>query len=206
MKNKVTLYIATHNITGLKYFGKTNRYFTQEDLQKYYHGSGIKWKQHLIENLDDVTMEIYGIYNLDEVENKALTFSLINEIVESELWANLILEDGLDAGGTTGYKHTEETKRKMSIWSKNRKHTDETKKKISDTIKILNLSKNTGFTHSEESKKKMSESHKGLKIKHKPRTKPNKPENIIECPYCLKQGSQGNMKRYHFNNCKYINN
>jgi len=57
MENKVTLYIAAHR-TGLKYFGKTERYFTQEDLQKYYHGSGIGWKKHG----DDVTMEIYGIY------------------------------------------------------------------------------------------------------------------------------------------------
>ena len=64
MKNHVTLYIAKHNKTGLKYFGKTTRYFTQLDLQKYYYGS-----EH-----NDVIMEIQGIYNLDEVKNKALTF------------------------------------------------------------------------------------------------------------------------------------
>lgn len=30
----VCLYIATHNITGKKYFGKTTKWFTLEDLQK----------------------------------------------------------------------------------------------------------------------------------------------------------------------------
>ena len=48
-------------------------------------------------------MEIYGIYSLDDVVNKALTFSLINDIVESNLWANMKAEDGLE-GGMIGYK------------------------------------------------------------------------------------------------------
>ena len=100
MKNKVTLYIATHNKTRLKYFGKTTRYFTEEDLQKNYHGSGTYWKKHLKKHGNDVTMEIYGIYNLDKVEEKALTFSEENNIVESLNWANLKPENGLEGGVT----------------------------------------------------------------------------------------------------------
>ena len=46
MENKVTLYIATHNITGKKYFGKTVKWFTEEDLQENYHGSGKYWNNH----------------------------------------------------------------------------------------------------------------------------------------------------------------
>ena len=57
-ENKVTLYIVTHNTTGLKYFGKTTRYFTQEDLQENYHGSGSYWKNHLKKHKDDVTIVI----------------------------------------------------------------------------------------------------------------------------------------------------
>jgi len=64
---KITLYVATHNITGKKYFGKTIRYFTKEDLQKYYHGSGIYWRNHLNKHGDNVTMEIYGIYDINEI-------------------------------------------------------------------------------------------------------------------------------------------
>jgi len=111
--NKVTLYIATHNKTGLKYFGKTITQFTNEDLQKYYHGSGKYWKRHLKKYGDDVTMEIYGIYDLDEnsknyVKPIALKFSEENNIVNGiynsglrkgkKVWANLEIEDGLNGG------------------------------------------------------------------------------------------------------------
>ena len=103
---KVCLYIATHNTTGLKYFGKSTKYFTQEDLQKYYHGSGKYWTNHIKKHGDDVTMEIYGIYNLEEVEEKALTFSEENNIVESLNWANLKMENGLDGGSDNGLKRS----------------------------------------------------------------------------------------------------
>ena len=46
MEDKVTLYIATHNITGKKYFGKTCKWFTQKDLQENYNGSGKHWNRH----------------------------------------------------------------------------------------------------------------------------------------------------------------
>jgi len=116
MKNttgKVTLYICTHNKTGMKYFGKTTKYFTEEDLQKYYHGSGKYWLNHLRVHGDDVTMEIYGIYNLDEtaddyVKPIALKFSEDNNIVKAlnesgdrkgkKIWANINPENGLDGG------------------------------------------------------------------------------------------------------------
>jgi len=63
--NKVALYIATHNTTGKKYFGKTTKYFTTQALQEHYHGSGVYWKNHLNKHGDDVTMELYGIFSLD---------------------------------------------------------------------------------------------------------------------------------------------
>ena len=101
-ENKVTLYIATHNITGKKYFGKTTKYFTEEDLQKYYHGSGLYWKNHLKKHGDDVTIKIYKICSLNKdsnlyVELLALRFSEENNIVANyDTWANQILENGLD--------------------------------------------------------------------------------------------------------------
>lgn len=100
MSTKVTLYIATHNETGKKYFGKTTRYFNEDDLQKYYHGSGKSWGLHLKEFGNDVTMKIYGIYDIEDVENKALLFSLLNDITNSEDWLNEKPENGLDGGST----------------------------------------------------------------------------------------------------------
>ncbi len=100
-QNKVTLYIATHNTTGLKYFGKTTRYFTEIDLQENYHGSGTYWTNHLKKHGNDVTMEIYGVYSKTDVEQIALKFSKDNNIVDDyNLWANMKEENGLD-GGTT---------------------------------------------------------------------------------------------------------
>jgi hypothetical protein len=85
------LYIKTHNITGLKYFGKTIG-----DPYKY-KGSGTRWLNHLSVHGNKVTTEILGYYEvLEECINAALDFSERYKIVESEDWANLVIEDGID--------------------------------------------------------------------------------------------------------------
>ena len=54
-----------------------------------------------------------------------------------------------------------------------------------------------GIKHSEEMKKIISErTSKALKGKKK---------KVVCCPHCGKSGGEGNMKRYHFNNCKKLN-
>ena len=119
MKDKVTLYIATHNKTGKKYFGKTCKYFTEEELQRKYHGSGSYWISHLNKHGNDVTMHIYGIYDKLEVEEVALKFSKENNIVELKEWANLKTENGLD-GWPSGVKLSEEMKQCLSKANKNK--------------------------------------------------------------------------------------
>lgn len=124
INDKVTLYIATHNKTGLKYFGKTIKYFTKEELQKNYHGSGKHWTNHLKKHGDNVTMEIYGIFSLNEndidyVAPIALKFSEENNIVKSKEWANAIPENGL-GGGVKGIKFSEEHKKNIGKSSKKR--------------------------------------------------------------------------------------
>jgi len=183
--NKITLYIATHK-TGLKYFGKTELYFTQEDLQKSYHGSGIGWKEYLIENGDLVTMELYGIFNKSEVKEIALKFSRDNNIVESNLWANRKEEDGF-----TGGRHSKETKEKMSKaklgelnpmfgkkpWCYGKTMTKEFRLAISEANKgqipwnlgMTDLPK--GFKHSKESKLLMSKNRSGTPMKEETKEK-----------------------------------
>ena len=174
MENKVTLYIATHNITGKKYFGKTCRWFTKEDLQENYHGSGKHWNNHKNKHgKKDVTMEIYKICSINEADADyvvpiALKFSEENDIVKSKEWANLIPEDGL-SGGVKGNKHSEETKSKIALSKLNL--TDESKSKMSESAKnrpeVSNQTRNKmrasklGSSHSEETKSKMSEFSKG---------------------------------------------
>ena len=185
IKNKVTLYIATHNKTGLKYFGKTRVYFTQEELQKSYHGSGSYWKKHLTKHGDDVNIEIYGIYSLnatevDYVKPIALYLSKIWGITDlynisgsrrrKKVWANEIPENGLDGGRLTKENHKEFCeKRRINnlVW-----HTEETKYKISEGNKNKHLSedhkhkislsnKNKVRTH-ESVKKGIASRHKNL--------------------------------------------
>lgn len=180
-----TLYIKTHNVTGVKYFGKT----TEDDAHKY-KGSGIYWKRHIKKHGYDVSTELYAKFDeTDDVQRlilveTALLFSLENNIVESKEWANMKPENGLD-GNSKGAKHTDETKSKMSkakIGKNNqmfdKTHSDETKAKNStansgenhpmfgkthsDETKAKMSSAQTGKTHSDETKAKMSEAKQNM--------------------------------------------
>lgn len=98
---QITLYVKTHNTTGLKYFGKT----TRKDPGKYY-GSGKYWLRHLRKHGKDISTEIIGIYSDPQLcEEAALAFSRENDIVNSPDWANLIEENGMDGApkGHQGY-------------------------------------------------------------------------------------------------------
>lgn len=96
-----TLYIKTHNVTGLKYFGKT----TGNPYE--YRGSGIYWTAHLHKHGNNVTTEILGYYT-DKYEciQAAKLFSIENNIVKAvnednkKIWANQIIENGTDGGAT----------------------------------------------------------------------------------------------------------
>lgn len=86
------LYVKQCSHCDLKYFGKTVR----QDIEKY-SGSGVKWKNHLSKH----NAKSLHIWNSDwyydtSISTFALEFSKDNNIVESETWANLIEENGLD--------------------------------------------------------------------------------------------------------------
>jgi hypothetical protein len=103
------LYIKQHNITGLKYFGKT----TAEDPSQYL-GSGILWRRHLEKYGNNVTTTIYGYFtDKNLLIKEALTFSKNNNIVKSKDWANLQEENGV-GGGDNSASFTEESRKKIS--------------------------------------------------------------------------------------------
>jgi hypothetical protein len=99
-----------------------------------------------------------------------------------------------------GKKHTEEAKAKISKVSRNLVHTEEAKAKISKAA--------SGKKHTEESKAKLSKSKLGVK-------KPDgfadtvsaivKSREPVKCPHCGKIGDVMNMKRWHFDKCKFNN-
>ena len=90
----IYLYIKTHNITGLKYLGKT----TSDPFK--YKGSGTVWQRHIAKHGNDVTTQILFLSeSKDEFKIRALEISKQLDIVESKDFANLCYEEG--QGGNT---------------------------------------------------------------------------------------------------------
>ena len=131
--SKIThLYIKTHNITGLKYFGKT----TSKDPFKY-NGSGIYWQRHLKIHGKDISTKIVASFDESQKEEMvefALFFSDFFDIVESKEWANLIPENGIE-GFPIGMKFKEGSKSGNKNSFYNKTHSIETKEKISNSRK-----------------------------------------------------------------------
>lgn len=102
------LYVKTHNVTGLKYFGKTI-----SDKPFLYKGSGVVWRRHIAKHGNDVSTEIIGFFNNeDECKKVAIEFSINNNIIESKEWANLMYENGIDGGALVYTDEMRETQRK----------------------------------------------------------------------------------------------
>ena len=167
---KTFLYIKRHRKTGMLYFGKTSKKDPYE-----YNGSGKLWKRHIKKYGNDIdTVWVSEFEENDDVEDFAILFSEVNDIVNSPQWANLIIENGKD-GWTAGLKRSIATREKMSISAKNRPTmSEETRKKLSESNKGHNrqhkeetkkkISKaNLGKVLSEETRKRMSQSRTGLK-------------------------------------------
>lgn len=165
----IYLYVKTHNVTKLKYFGKT----TCKDPFKYM-GSGKYWLRHLNIHGSNVSTEIIAIFeDENEASKYAIEFSQKNDIVQSDEWANLMFETVKD--GVLGYNHTEETKQKFSTISKNMWADPEFKEKMiikhkerwadeSLNLKGKQRTRLLGIKRPEHSRKmtgrKMSEEHK----------------------------------------------
>ena len=190
------LYIKQHSITGLKYFGKT----TKDPLK--YKGSGTDWKLHLKEYGSEhiITIWVSELYtDKDAIMEAALTFSRDNNIVESELWANQKIENGLDGGGTKGIPCSDKTKKKIRDTKTGKTQSPEHRKKNSDAHigmtsplkgKLSPKKGKPGKPHSTETKQKLHDINIGI------------PKRKVECPHCGKVGGLPAMKRYHFDRCK----
>ena len=148
----ISIYIKTHNITGLKYFGKT----TQKNVEKY-KGSGKYWKRHIKKHGYNCRTKV--IRKFDDIEDCrwfCIKFSIINNIVESKDWANLIRENGLDGwlAGVKRGERSEEVKRKISKSKMGHKPSNESKRKMSEAM--MGMKNTLGYKHTEETRRNMS--------------------------------------------------
>ena len=90
-------------------------------------------------------------------------------------------------------EHKQNLRKKMmgNDYGKNQSHETLEKKRI----RMCQL--NLGKTPTDETRKKMSEIRKG-----RPSLNKGVPRKKITCPYCGKEGGEGLMHRWHFENCK----
>lgn len=112
------------------------------------------------------------------------------------------------AAAQTGKKDSEQTKAKKraSRGTRGIKHSEETKLKIS-ALKKGSPAPNKGIPHSEEARLKMSmnSGNKGKPAHNKGKPSPNKgvPKPKLMCPHCNLVGGSSQVKRWHFDNCKF---
>ena len=213
------LYIKQHSITGKCYFGKT----VNKDPIKY-PGSGTYWKAHIkIHGRKFVETLWFKLFtDRDELIKIATLFSEQQDIVKSDRWLNLVPENGMDGNtkGMPGKKHSEETKLRLSKINTGKQYSEEVKDKLSKMRKGMKKSPehvekvaaaNRGRKCTEEQKAKFSAKMKGRKLSCETRARMSevrkgspRPQKIVACPNCFKEGAFNLMTRYHFDNCKNL--
>ena len=183
--NPTYLYIKRHKDTGLKYFGKTAKKNPYE-----YAGSGKYWLKHLKKhsnNVENVWVEYFT--DKDNCVEFAEFFSQFYNIVNSDDWANLIVENGLD--GRSPYNMPEFHKQSLREVRKKQQmkpFSDDRKKHHSELMKTLIHEGKIDYS----TRRTNSEKMKGRKSNLPPAT----------CPHCNKTGVLGAMHRWHFDKCK----
>ena len=158
------LYVKTHNITGLKYFGKTTN-----DPYTYY-GSGKYWLLHLKKHGYNISTEIVGYYtDKEECVNFAITFSNeINfigavDIHKKKIWANQVLENGIDGGATWYGPRPQEMIDKIASKNRGQKRSDDVREKCRQNGTKGKKRKKGEWVQSDETKRKLREANLGKK-------------------------------------------
>jgi hypothetical protein len=149
----IYLYVKTHNVTGLKYLGKTS----SKNPSKY-TGSGLYWKLHLKKyGHSHSTVIIKECDTIDEFRYWGEYYSNLWNIVESDDWANLkpeIGDGGSIKGINCGRQHTTETKKKISNSKKGKAAPWASYNRTCEQRQHLRTI-NTGKKHTTETKEKM---------------------------------------------------
>jgi hypothetical protein len=205
------LYIKQHSVTGLKYFGKT----TKKDPVKY-NGSGTDWILHLKEYGSDhiITTIVFGpCTDPIAVSKFAIDFSIKNNIVKSDEYANCKIENGLDGAppGPNGRKGIPSPLKGKPSGRKGKPtgpHSAESNQKKSERMKGKPTGKKgipNGRKGIPSPLKGKPSGRKGIPTKKKgnPSGKQQNPASEVECPHCGLVGRGGAMKRHHFDNCKF---
>jgi len=172
----IYLYLKTHNVTGLKYLGKTIK-------DPYvYKGSGKMWVRHIKKYGYDVTTQILLVTDCkEELKETGLFFSKLWAVDKSNEFANLCQEEG--QGGNTWDKRG----RYVSEYTREKQSKSRIGKKKSEEWKNMMRK-----PKSAEHRSKISKSKIGV-------TRPT-----IRCIHCNREISVGNYHRWHGDKCRSL--
>lgn len=202
------LYIKQHSVTGLKYFGKTTK-----NPYKY-SGSGTYWKTHINKHGKEFVKTIWvsGLYYDTSIVEHALHFSIENNIIESNNWANLMLENGLDGGIFT---ENSKIKYKQTCFKKYGVE-NPSQSEIIKQKKVNTSNENWGVEYSlqskiikEKSKQTLLEKYgvenasQSIKIKQKKKDKAQEKygvDNVFQSEEIKNRIKQSNLKKYGYEN------
>jgi|Laugresbdmm110dd_1035094.scaffolds.fasta_scaffold11201_3 hypothetical protein len=147
------LLVKEHKVTGLKYLCKHEAQSLKDCV--LYRGSGTYWKRHLKQNGNIVNTKCLFVTEDKDVFRKiAIKYSLEFDIVNSDKWANLTLEEG--QGGNTVFDKIEHGKKtsfglnKPIVKQKHLKHLSEHIKIIQPLAAKAAKEKLTGVKKSEQ--------------------------------------------------------
>ena len=177
--------IKIHNKTGLKYLCQTRR---KDPF--LYAGSGKYWRLHLESHGCDIRTEILGTYeNKVDLKKDGEYYSKLFNVVESEEWANLRIEDGDggDTSNTEGYKLGMQKRRSMKG-----KDNPNYGKVGCWAGKVGPMINKTWFNNGQEEHLYDTQPEGWIEGRLK-----------VKCTYCGIETNNVNNKRWHGENCKH---
>lgn len=201
--------------------------YVRKNGTPYYIGKGSNnraWTQHTFKIPKNPEQIVILESNLTEIGAFALERRMIRWHGRKDTGTG-ILRNQTDGGeGSSGYSHTAATKRLLSSQQLGKPKPKTAILKRQQTRKKNNKPIG-GWTHSAEYKQHMSKVMSGRKqspehlanlsaARKGKKQSPEliakraealrKPQQKITCPHCNKVGGVPGMKRYHFNNCKFM--
>jgi len=136
--------LKCHKTTGLKYL--CYHYGTHDSYHSYL-GSGVYWKCHLNKHGRDIFTEIIAeCSSREEARDIGLKYSIDYDIVKSNEYANLMVEDARSSFSEDGTCNKERIKKSHESRAVRRKTIGLTDAEIENHKRLANLSKNTSKT------------------------------------------------------------
>jgi len=222
--NEFYVYLLCYPITELPFYvgkGKGNRAWKHS---KFVKSNGCNsFKYNVIRKINEQGLEPI-IKIIDSNLSEQIAFELEMFMIDMLGRRNNntgMLTNMTDGGeGVSGYKHSEESKQRISEANKGKIISEESKQRMrkprseAGRLAIRQAKQNSTYVVSDETRKNMSIARKGKPSGRKGKvnsaesnlkrslTLKGRAVEMVECPHCLSTISKHTSKLFHFDNCK----